>query len=157
MAEELVDDSWMQRLWDWADKYNISSKDLPRDKDKLLEKRHLTLMMVYFGLNKIPADQWPKDPSLLKEEEKNSFVKVLLKKGIFPDEIGKLTQLEELCINYNYIERLPASIVNLKNLKKLCLCHNKILKLTFEQKLWVWELEKKGCIIECDDHLMIKL
>ncbi len=150
-----VDESWTQRLWKWADHHNISSKDLPRDKYKLLKKRHLDLMMVYFGLNNIPADQWSKEKvSLLPEEKKKSFVKSLVKRGSFPKEIGRLTQLETLCINYNFIERLPDSIVNLKNIKKLCLCHNQYLVLTFSQKLWIWELERNGAIVEYDEGLM---
>ena len=150
----VADDSWMEKLWIWADEHNISTKRVPRTKDALLEMKHLDLIMVYFGLNKIPSEEWPENPSLLKQEEKKRFVKRLLKKGTFPEEIGRLHQLEGLCINYNYIERLPESILNLKNLKKLCLCHNKNLILTFEQKLWIWELEKKGCVIECDANLI---
>jgi len=154
MSIKLDDNAWMERLWAWADKHNISKKRVPRTKDALLEMKHLDLMMVYFGLNKIPSEEWPEKPSLLKKEEKKRFVKRLLKRGTFPEEIGKLTQLEELCINYNYLESLPHNIINLKNLKKLCICHNKNLILTFEQKLWIWELEKKGCVIECDENLI---
>jgi hypothetical protein len=154
MQEKISDEAWMKRLWKWADQYDISDEDIPKDKDTLLKMKHLNLMMVYFGLKKIPGDQWPKNISTLSKEEKKRFTKALLKKGVFPDEIGKLTQLEELCINYNYIERLPDSIVNLKNLKKVCLCHNKNLVLSFEQKLWIWELEKNGADIECDEGLI---
>ena len=135
------DESWIQRLWAWADEHNIPSEDLPRDKDKLLKKRHLDLIMVYFGLDDIPADS----------EGEVSFS---IKRGSFPKEIGKLAQLEKLCINYNFIERLPDSIVNLKNIKKLCLSHNKYLVLTFSQKLWIWELEKNGATVEYDEDLM---
>ena len=154
MSIKLDDNAWMERLWVWADQHNISKKRIPRIKDALLKMKHLDLMMVYFGLNKIPSEEWPENPSLLKKEEKKRFVKRLLKRGTFPEEIGKLTQLEELCINYNYLESLPHNIINLKNLKKLCICHNKNLVLTFEQKLWIWELEKNGADIECDEDLI---
>ena len=102
-------------------------------------------MMIYFGLDKIPEDQC--------EKEKVSFA---IKRGSFPEEIGRLTQLEKLCLNYNFIEKLPDSIVNLKNIKKLCLCHNQHLVLTLNQKLWIWELEKNGAIVEYDDDLMYR-
>jgi hypothetical protein len=147
MQGKISDEAWMKRLWKWADQYDISDEDIPRDKDTLLKIKHLNLMMVYFGLKKIPADQWPKNISTIPQGEKKRFVRKLLQKGYFPDEIGELVQLEELCISYNHIERLPASIVNLKNLKRLCLCNNKDLLLTFEQKLWIWELERNGADI----------
>ena len=134
-------DIWIKKIWEWADQHNISNRNLPRDRDKLLKKRHLDLMMVYFGLNNIPANR----------EGEVSFS---IKRGSFPKGIGKLAQLEKLCINYNFIERLPDSIVNLKNIKKLCLCHNKYLVLTLNQKLWIWELEKNGAIVEYDEGLM---
>ena len=140
-SKKSLDDNWIERLWAWADKHDISNKNIPRNRNKLLKKRHLTLMMVYFGLDEIPEDN----------VEKVSFS---LKIGSFPKEIGKLTQLEKLCINYNFIERLPDSIVNLKNIKKLCLCHNQDLVLTLKQKLWIWELERNGAIVEYDEDLM---
>ncbi len=31
-----VDDSWMQEIWDWADKFEIDSHIIPRDKVTLL-------------------------------------------------------------------------------------------------------------------------
>lgn len=155
MSNKHEDYNWMYSLWEWADQYNISNKILPRDRYVLLNKRHLELMMVYFGINNIPEDQWPKGKvSLLPEKEKKSFCHSFIKKGSFPDEIGRLNHLEELCINYNTIERLPDCIVNLKNIKKLCLCHNKHLILTLNQKLWIWELEKNGAIVEYDEDLM---
>ncbi len=136
-----IDDNWFIKLILWADKHNISHKDLPRNRNELLKKRHLNLMMLYFGLNNISTDN----------EEKVSYS---IKRGSFPEEIGRLTQLEKLCINYNFIERLPDSIVNLKNIKKLCLSHNQYLVLTFSQKLWIWELEKNGATVEYDEDLM---
>ena len=135
------DDSWMQRLWDCEDEHNILHKDLPRNRNKLLKKHHLKLILVYFGLNK---------PSTDNEEKVSLSIKI----GEFPKELGKLIQLEKLCINYNFIERLPDSIINLKNIKKLCLCHNKDLVLTLNQQLWKLQLENSGAIIEYDEDLM---
>ena len=77
-------------------------------------------------------------------------------RGQLPGELGRLTQLNKLCINHNIIERLPDSIVNLKNINKLCLCHNKNLVLTSGQKLWISELEKNGAIVEYDEDLMYR-
>jgi len=40
---ELVDDSWIDRLWRWADENDISDDELPRDKEKLLNMKILSL------------------------------------------------------------------------------------------------------------------
>ena len=149
MSEKLLDESWMPRLWAWADKYKVSKKVLPRNRKKLLDIKHLSFYLVYFGIEESRGEKL--------YTKKGSPIPFQLIKGHFPEELGRLTQLESLCIIHNFIERLPTNIVNLKNLKKLCLCHNKNLVLTFEQKLWVWELETKGCVIECDEHLINKL
>ena len=150
-----VTPKWMNKLWKWADRYDISNKELPRDKKSLWAIDQLDLTMVYFGLNKIPADQWVHEKrSLWPEEEIKSYIKMIVIRGKLPDELGRLTQLKKLCINYNNIEILPDSIVNLKNIDELCLCHNKNLVLTFSQKLWISELEKNGATVQYDDDLL---
>jgi Leucine-rich repeat (LRR) protein len=37
------DDSWMERLWTWADEYNIDEKRLPRDKLGVINIQELDL------------------------------------------------------------------------------------------------------------------
>ena len=146
MSIELDDNAWMKSLWTWANKYEIPKKALPRNRKDLLDIKHLSFYLVFFGIEKRTDNKL--------YTEKGTPIPSKLIKGYFPEELGKLTQLESLCIIQNFIERLPESIVNLKNLKKLCLCENRNLVLTFEQKLWIWELEKKGCVIECDENLI---
>ena len=158
MSKKSSDDNWVENLWAWAEQHKISKKTLPRNQSKLLNIKCLDLMMVYFGIEKKIKKQYSRDKLLLlSEEERVDDLNFQLIKGQFPEEIGKLTQLDTLCISHNFIERLPISIVNLKNLKRLCLCHNKDLVLSFEQKLWIWELDKNGSIIECDEHLNLFL
>lgn len=158
MSKKSSVDNWVKNLSAWADQYEISKKTLPRNQRKLLKIKSLHLMLVYFGTEKKMEKQYSRDkPLLLSEVEGAVNLNFQLIKGQFPEELGKLTQLEGLCIRHNFIERLPISIVNLKNLKRLCLCNNKDLVLSFEQKLWIWELEKKGTVIECDDHLNLFL
>ena len=142
-SKKLSDDNWIENLWAWADQHEVSKKTLPRNQSKLLNIKHLDLMLVYFGIESKREQPYSKDELLLLPEEMEDDLNFQLIKGQFPEEIGKLTQLESLCIIHNFIESLPTSIVNLKNLKRLCLCHNKDLVLSFEQKLWIWELKRK--------------
>ncbi len=154
MSVTVSDENWMQRLWEWADRYKISKKTLPRKEGRLLKMKHLRFMVVYFGIEKREVKQYSwEEPLFLSNGKRVDDLKYEMIKGEFPEELGKLTQLESLCIVHNFIEKLPASIVNLKNLKKLCLCNNNNLVLTLEQKMWMWELESNGAIVEYDEHL----
>ncbi len=154
---KFITPKWMKRLWKWADRYDISNDELPRDENKLLVIDQLDLTMVYFGMNKIAAGKWVhEERSLWPKEEIKTYIKTIVIRGKLPNELGRLTQLKKLCINYNNIEILPDSIVNLKNIDKLCLCHNKNLVLTVSQKLWIWELEKNGATVQYDEDLLYR-
>jgi Leucine-rich repeat (LRR) protein len=39
----VVDNSWMERLWAWADENNIDEKELPRDKSGVIHLQILDL------------------------------------------------------------------------------------------------------------------
>ncbi len=45
--KDLVDDSWMERLWRWTDENDISDYYLPRNKEKLLKLKVLELISTY--------------------------------------------------------------------------------------------------------------
>ena len=40
-STDLVDESWMERLWQWADDNGIDDKTLPRDRDELVRELDL--------------------------------------------------------------------------------------------------------------------
>jgi len=156
--QSLLIPAWMKSLWDWADKNNVEEEVLPRDKQELLKLKELKLFSIFHYFK-------PIDPEKYSEEERMELAKIYIDEmfnaahtidpnAYIPNEIGKLTYLEELCISMNPIERLPDNIVYLQNLKKLCLCNNINLILTNDQKLWIWELEKNGTDISYDDDLM---
>ncbi len=102
MSEKLLDESWMPRLWTWADKYKISKKVLPRNRKKLLDIKHLSFYLVYFGIEESRGKRL--------YTKRGSPIPFQLIKGHFPEELGRLTQLESLCIIHNFIERLPTNL-----------------------------------------------
>ncbi len=93
--KDLVDDSWIDRLWEWADEKGISDlewrcedwRGLPRDKVKLLNLTELDLS--YNQLTELPK------------------------------EIGNLFNLTELYLNGNELTELPKEIENLINLTEI--------------------------------------
>ena len=119
------DDSWIYKLWEWADENDIPDlewvedehfeeggywRGLPRDKEKLLSLTELDL-------------------------RKNQLTEL-------PKEIGNLTNLTELDLSWNKLTELPKEIGNLTNLTKLDLENNPNLILTKEQKEWIKTLKK---------------
>ena len=49
-----VDESWMQRLWDWADANSIPGSDIPRDREWLLSLNELEILES--DLTELPAE-----------------------------------------------------------------------------------------------------
>ncbi len=101
------DDSWMQRLWDWADENDIGDlewvesdrywRGLPRNKKTLLYFKSLTLSC-------------------------NSLTEL-------PKEIGKLSSLTKLDLSYSSLTKLPKEISELANLTELDLSWNALTEL----------------------------
>ena len=112
-SKDLLDFSWVDRLWRWADENNIPDlqwvengyyesggywEGIPRDKNKLLNLKSITLYDNY-NLTELP------------------------------EEICNLTNLQELCISNTTLIELPKNIYNLKNLTKLDLRDNELKKI----------------------------
>jgi Leucine-rich repeat (LRR) protein len=117
-----IDDSSIERLWQWADKNNIPdlhwNKSIgrywgfPRDRKKLLKLNSLNL----------------EDCNITE----------------LPQEIGNLTNLVKFRLSYNQLTSLPQEISNLNNLTEFNLSKNKltnlpkeILNLSKLTKLWL--------------------
>ncbi len=167
--KSLIENEWMSSLWSWADENNIDANELPRDKQSLLQLKSLTLYFSFFNIGQQNTEQQIKlgsntlSKKILSDitdsyaEQGYSATTVITEDTYLPKELGMLTHLEELCIGMNPIERLPDEIINLRYLKKLCLCHNVNLVLTQEQKEWVRMLEKNGTEVHYDEELLDSL
>jgi len=102
-STDLVDESWMERLWQWADDNYIDDATLPRDRDGLIKLTGLQLI-----------GSWDNQLTEL------------------PKEIGNLVNLTWLIINYKQLTELPKEIGNLVNLTELILWDNQLTELPKE-------------------------
>ncbi|WOE69950.1 hypothetical protein RZR97_12735 [Hydrogenimonas thermophila] len=145
------DDSWMYRLWEWADENGVSDfgwienkyydeggywGGLPREKEKLL-----SLTELYLDSNNLTE---------LPKEIGNLTNLTLL--DLSNDRLTKLPKVL-LKLSRNKLTELPKEIGNLTNLTELWLENNLNLILTKEQKEWILTLEKNNCLVMIDDDL----
>jgi Leucine-rich repeat (LRR) protein len=108
----LDNDSWIDRLIEWADKQKIDECDFPRDHEKIKNITSLSLNL-YFLL-KLPPE-FGKLQSLQKLDVSSNLLTEL------PPEIGELQKLQTLDLSLNDFTELPPEICKLKSLKKLSL------------------------------------
>jgi Leucine-rich repeat (LRR) protein len=130
-SKELVYDSWIDRLWEWADENDIPDlhlvvsnysssrywKGLPRDKEKLLTLTELNL--TGNRLAKLPKEIG----NLTNLISLNLCCNELRE---LPNEIGNLINLTKLDLSLNKLKELPKSICNITNLSKLNLLERQL-------------------------------
>ncbi|MGI2172997.1 leucine-rich repeat domain-containing protein [Shewanella ulleungensis] len=128
---------WVHDLWHWADEHDIEKYNIPREKNELLNLKHLSFESIsYFEREKFHL--LPKEIGNLRNLiflELGNVVhpEILLNNLIeIPKEIGNLTELTHLYLQFNSLSELPAEIGNLTKLKELKLGGNDISYLPKE-------------------------
>jgi len=128
---------WLERIWQWADRFDIEEYNVPRNRDELLNLTHLSFQSIrYFERDKFT--ELPKEfgnLTNLKFLELGSLVHpeiVLNYLTELPKEIGKLTNLTHLYIQDNNLTELPKEIRKLTQLKDLKLGFNHLTQLPKE-------------------------
>jgi len=139
-----VDDSWMQRLWDWADENDVPDLDgLSRNKEQLLKLTNFyyigslqTDLPVEIcnltGLTSIcmqccDITGLPNNIGNLSNLIDVCFSANLLTE--VPREIGKLIRLTDLSLEENQLENIPDEICDLVNITNLGLGYNQLMEL----------------------------
>jgi len=129
---------WMTELWAWADKFDISVEDLPRNQEGLLEITDLNI-----GSNQLTY--LPDSIGQLKSLEKLTICCSELKR--IPETIGYLTGLNELILKCKKLEHLPESLAQITQLRGLDIPSRlfselpiSIIKRYRDKELWLYGL-----------------
>ena len=83
---------WMEELWGWADKFELSEEQVPRDADALLTLTELKAMNK--SITEVPKSIGNLKNLKILNLDENYELKTL------PESIDKLIGLEELHLNY---------------------------------------------------------
>ena len=100
-SQLIIDESWMEDLWAWADKWVIDEWDVPRNREELLEITSLSLSSPFDDISELP------------------------------ESIGNLVNLTSLSLGSNSLYELSKSIGNLVNLTSLDLGSNELSELPY--------------------------
>ena len=118
---------WIIQLWVWADKFDISEEDLPRNREGLLAITDLDIRSKQ--LIELPESIGQLTKLRRLVVSKNQLDRL-------PDSIGKLINLECLDISNNPLATLPESIIQLKELDFITIAEdgatNKLVDLSAE-------------------------
>lgn len=96
-----VNESWIKKIWEWADEFELLDSEVPRNKELLLAITKLEIIEA--------------DGVGLNEQDTRDIFRV----GYIPDEIINLTNLIEISFSGVSSSRLPKYIGQLTNLTKL--------------------------------------
>ena len=116
-----VDESWIKRIWEWADKFEISEDDIPRNRSSLLALTEIVIDN--FDLSELARG--------IGQLTNLTHLGIMWNNELteLPDSIGQLTNLTELDIHHNELTKLPDSIGQLANLTELHISENRLTKL----------------------------
>lgn len=142
----ISDSSWIEKLWEWADKNEIHENILPRDRKKIKSLESLRLMyskvtelppeignfsnLVELDIRNLKLAKLPSKITKLQNLKKLKLWNIMFPE--FPMEIFQLLRLEELDIGANYFKKIPPEIGDLHNLKELVLVSNHLKELPAE-------------------------
>lgn len=104
----VTEDGWTEKIWTWADEFELKESEVPRDKQSLLALEKLEILE-------------------LELDEQHS--RDVYRMGYIPDELNNLTNLVEINISGLSSGYLPKNIGQLSNLTKLCIRHSKLRAL----------------------------
>ena len=151
--------SWMQKIWDWADKFELPESQIPRNKKALIALEELDIsttpmqkrinmsmnmyhyasptnvldkqkQLDYFSSQKNTGYYYiPQELTLLSNLTYLSIDKVDSGISCLLENIGRLSNLTNLTIIDNSIDGLLHSILQLKNLEYLYLSRNQLKSL----------------------------
>ena len=135
-SQELVDESWMQEVWEWADEFRIHEDTIPRNKDALLA---LNYIRFYYYMNHDNDHNYHDLTGYYLPFLSDSICKLSNIEELnvnfnnltsLPESIGSLSILTRLSVNFNNFTSLPESIGNLSNLEELNVNFNDLTSLT---------------------------
>jgi internalin A len=103
-----MDNSWIEKIWAWADDFKLLDSEVPRNKEALLAIKKLEIL----------------EPELDEQHSRDVY-----SMDYIPDELTYLTILVEINFSGIHSSQLPENIGQLINLTKLSISHSNLIAL----------------------------
>ena len=103
-----TNDNWIEKIWAWADEFELKHSEIPRNKESLLALKKL---------------------EILEPEHDEQHSKDVYRIAYLPDELTNLTNLVDITISGICSSHLLPNIGKLTNLTKLSISHSKLVAL----------------------------
>lgn len=110
-------DQWVQTIFNWADEFQLSESEIPRNKDKLLAMTYLILRSSNDENAVMKITYLPED--IGKLINLTSLNVINQKLTTLPHSIGQLSHLASIEISDSPLTELPESVGLLSNLTEL--------------------------------------
>ena len=135
-SQMTVDESWMKRIWEWADEFEIPEEDIPRNRDGLLAIERLSFVMNYWENERCECVKYKILSKIKYIPDEVTYITNLvafeiigLRLNYLPNNLGRLVNLTTLKLHNNEFRTLPESIGQLTNLTKLHIDYNYLREL----------------------------
>lgn len=120
-----INDDWVERIWAWADEFELTEKQIPRNKEDLIKLESLDIEMCCFkDLESLLEERTEAEESwrVANERIQSARERGLFIGGIPPEFIkvhdlnDKVRHLERLLSTTNKMNSIPIELSYLKNL-----------------------------------------
>lgn len=103
-----TNDNWIEKIWAWADEFELKDSEIPRDKESLLALKKLEIL----------------EPELDEQHSRKVY-----RMAYIPDELINLVNLVAITISGLSSSHLPPNTGKLTNLIELSISHSKLVAL----------------------------
>ena len=129
-SQALVDERWMQEIWDWADEFELTEEQIPRNRRELIELEKLSIEMCSATtFKRLLLERAKIQESLTMEISRR---KRLAEIGMYISPPRSIPSTRDLDIEIKHLEKLKATVNKMSYLPIEIIYLKKLREISFE-------------------------